>query len=64
MFLLAHETKGYTLEEMDDVFDSGIPAWRTHTKPGSRLEDLQQEIEKGNMKVAAPGITTEQKEVS
>jgi hypothetical protein len=26
MALLAPETKGYTLEEMDDVFNSGIPA--------------------------------------
>lgn len=28
MFFTAHETKGFTLEEMDDVFDSGVPAWK------------------------------------
>ena len=37
---------------MDDVFDSGIPAWRSGKKK-SRLEDLQTEIEKGDVKVLA-----------
>ncbi|KAF7540799.1 hypothetical protein G7Z17_g12101 [Cylindrodendrum hubeiense] len=55
MFFTAYETKGYTLEEMDDVFDSGIPAWKTRTKT-SRLEDLEKEIEQGNLKVVAPGV--------
>lgn len=54
MFFTAYETKGYTLEEMDDVFDSGIPAWKTRTKT-SRLEVLEKEIEQGNLKVVAPG---------
>ena len=37
---------------MDDVFNSGIPAWRSGKKK-SRLEDLQTEIERGEVKVAA-----------
>ncbi len=53
MFLTAPETKGKTLEEMDDVFDSGIPAWKG-VKKGSRLDQLQKDIEAGNFKVAAP----------
>ena len=53
MFLTAPETKGYTLEEMDDVFNSGLPAWRKLDKK-SRLEDLEQEIVQGNLKVTAP----------
>jgi sugar porter (SP) family MFS transporter len=52
-FLLAPETKGFTLEEMDEVFDSGLPAWKSFKK-SSRLEELQREIEAGNLKVAAP----------
>ncbi|KAJ4316010.1 high affinity glucose transporter [Fusarium piperis] len=54
MFLTAHETKGFTLEEMDDVFDSGHPAWRKHDKV-SRLENLAKDIEKGHVTVVAPG---------
>ncbi|KAF1813047.1 MFS sugar transporter-like protein [Eremomyces bilateralis CBS 781.70] len=53
MFLTAPETKGKTLEEMDEVFDSGRPAWRSAPKE-SRLERLQNEIEKGNVKVTVP----------
>jgi MFS family permease len=51
MTLLAPETKGYTLEEMDEVFDSGRPAWKRHKKT-SRLEELEREIEAGNLKVS------------
>ncbi|KAF2178789.1 high affinity glucose transporter [Zopfia rhizophila CBS 207.26] len=50
MFLTAPETKGKTLEEMDDVFDSGRPAWKGVPK-GSRLDQLQKDIEKGELKV-------------
>ncbi|KAK3203547.1 hypothetical protein GRF29_112g1617048, partial [Pseudopithomyces chartarum] len=50
MFLTAPETKGKTLEEMDDVFDRGIPAWKTHGG-ASRLDKLQRDIEKGEVKV-------------
>lgn len=53
MFLTAPETKGKTLEEMDEVFDSGLPAWRTVPK-GSRLDQLQKDIEAGNIKIAHP----------
>ena len=50
MFLTAPETKGKTLEEMDEVFDSGRPPWKSAIK-GSRLDAIQQEIEDGNLKV-------------
>ncbi len=53
MFLAAPETRGKTLEEMDEVFDSGIPAWKPVPK-GSRLDQLAKDIEAGNLKVAAP----------
>jgi hypothetical protein len=56
MFLTAPETKGKTLEEMDTVFDQGIPAWKTaHT--GSRLDQLQRDIEKGEVKVSTAAHT-------
>ncbi|KAM3077641.1 high affinity glucose transporter [Clarireedia jacksonii] len=59
MFLTAPETKGKTLEEMDDVFDSGIPAWKGVPK-GSRLDQLQKDIEAGHLKITAPmGGTTD-----
>lgn len=51
MFLTAPETKGKTLEEMDEVFDSGIPAWKAVPK-GSRLDQLTRDIEKGDLKVS------------
>jgi hypothetical protein len=54
MFLTAPETKGKTLEEMDDVFDTGIPAWKT-AKVGSRLDQLQRDIEKGEIQVKTTG---------
>ncbi len=53
MFLAAPETKGKTLEEMDDVFDSGLPAWKSVPK-GSRLDQLQKDIEAGKLKITAP----------
>jgi hypothetical protein len=59
MFLLAPETKGKTLEEMDEVFDSGLPAWKAPPE-GSRLDKLQKEIEEGNLKVAAPTTTVQE----
>jgi hypothetical protein len=60
MFLTAPETKGRTLEEMDEVFDSGIPAWKTQ-HGSSRLDQLQRDIEKGELKIttaAHPSTTT------
>jgi hypothetical protein len=53
MFLTMPETKGKTLEEMDEVFDSGRPAWKAIPK-GSRLDQLQKDIEAGHLKVTAP----------
>ena len=52
MFLTAPETKGFTLEEMDDVFDTGRAAWKGRDKT-SRLETLAKEIEEGKVKVHA-----------
>lgn len=52
MALMAPETKGYTLEEMDDVFNSGMPAWKRYNK-GSKLDQLEQEIQQGRFKVDA-----------
>ena len=53
MFLTAPETKGKTLEEMDEVFDSGLPAWKSVPK-GSRLDQLQKDIEAGKLKITVP----------
>lgn len=51
MFFTAYETKGRTLEEMDEVFDSGHPAWRSQAGR-SRLDALAEDIEQGKVKVA------------
>jgi MFS family permease len=51
MFLCAHETKGKTLEEMDDVFDSGRPPWKPAPKT-SRIDRIAADIENGELKVA------------
>jgi hypothetical protein len=51
MFLTAPETKGRTLEEMDIVFDSGIPAWKAGQVQG-RFDQIKADIEAGNIKVA------------
>ncbi|KAI5810679.1 general substrate transporter [Pyronema omphalodes] len=56
MFLTAPETKGKTLEEMDAVFDSGIPAWRS-VPTGSRLDALSRDIEQGKVKVQVGAVT-------
>jgi len=53
IFVAAPETKGKTLEEMDEVFESGLPAWRSRPKE-SRLDRLAREIENGNVKVEKP----------
>lgn len=50
MFLTAPETKGKTLEEMDSVFDTGIPPWKAG-QIESRLDQLQRDIEAGDVKV-------------
>ena len=61
MFLTAPETKGRTLEEMDEVFDSGLPAWKS-APTRSRLDQLEREIQAGNVKVNAPGVVAEKGE--
>lgn len=53
VFFAAPETKGKTLEEMDEVFDSGLMAWESGRK-GSRLDKLQRDIEAGKVKVNIP----------
>lgn len=53
IFFTAPETKGRTLEEMDEVFDSGLHAWQTLPKE-SRLDKLAADIEAGHLKVTAP----------
>lgn len=55
MFLMAYETKGKTLEEMDTIFDSGRWPWQKPPKE-SRLDQLAADIEKGNIKVIAPHL--------
>lgn len=52
MFFTAPETKGKTLEEMDSVFDTGIPPWKSG-KIESRLDQLQRDIEAGDVKVGS-----------
>ncbi|KAL8696183.1 MAG: hypothetical protein Q9201_007786 [Fulgogasparrea decipioides] len=54
VWLSVRETKGKTLEEMDEVFESGRPAWRGVSK-GSRLDKLQREIADGVVKVGFKG---------
>lgn len=49
-WLTVRETKGKTLEEMEEVFESGRPAWRG-VASGSRLDKLQRDIAEGNVKV-------------
>lgn len=58
MALMAPETKGFTLEEMDDLFNSGLPAWKRYEK-GSRLEQLEKEIQQGNLKVGLGRVHTD-----
>ncbi|KAL3956136.1 hypothetical protein ACCO45_008982 [Purpureocillium lilacinum] len=45
MLLMAHETKGYTLEQMDDVFDRGGHAWERKKKSVSRVEAMESQVE-------------------
>lgn len=61
MALMAPETKGFTLEEMDEVFNSGLPAWKRYDK-GSRLEQLEKEIQEGNLKVGVARVDTDRDE--
>ncbi|ORZ27397.1 general substrate transporter [Lobosporangium transversale] len=38
VFFMFPETKGHTLEEMDELFNSDVPAWKTRAQPQSRLD--------------------------
>lgn len=51
MFFTAHETKGRTLEEMDEVFDGGHHAWQKSPVGESKLGALAADIEAGKVKV-------------
>jgi len=53
VFFAAPETKGKTLEEMDEVFASGVKPWKAG-RTGSRLDDLQRDIEAGRVRVTMP----------
>ncbi|KAI9741572.1 MAG: MFS sugar transporter [Claussenomyces sp. TS43310] len=53
VYLTAPETKGKTLEEMDEVFDSGRPPWQTPPR-GSRLDQLARQIKEGQLKIMGP----------
>ncbi|KAI4111179.1 MAG: hypothetical protein LQ345_006850 [Seirophora villosa] len=50
VWLTVRETKGKTLEEMEEVFESGRPAWKG-VSSGSRLDKLQRDIAEGRVKV-------------
>ncbi|KAG0348967.1 hypothetical protein BG004_003129 [Podila humilis] len=38
VFFMFPETKGRTLEEMDELFNSDMPAWKTRALPASKLD--------------------------
>ncbi|KAG9322900.1 hypothetical protein KVV02_003427 [Mortierella alpina] len=38
VFLMYPETKGRTLEEMEELFNSDVPAWKTRALPASHLD--------------------------
>ncbi|KAF8957296.1 hypothetical protein BGZ46_002216 [Entomortierella lignicola] len=49
VFLMFPETKGRTLEEMEELFGSDVPAWKTRSLPPSRLEHDIEEIKAEKM---------------
>ena len=50
MYFTAYETKGKTLEEMDEVFDGNFKPWQK-SSAGSRLDKIAKDIEAGKVKV-------------
>ncbi|KAI5281193.1 MFS sugar transporter [Ascosphaera aggregata] len=61
MFFACFETKGYTLEEMGDIFDSGRWPWQTMNIQ-SRLDELKSKVEAGEAKVTVPSAAEKQLE--
>jgi MFS family permease len=55
MFLAAPETKGRTLEEMDEIFDANLWPWQQPKSTGSRLDKIAADIEAGARKVTTVG---------
>lgn len=53
MLELTSAPQGFTLEEMDEIFNSGLPPWKTLQK-SSRLDQLEAEIKEGKLKVQVP----------
>lgn len=45
IFFLYPETSGKTLEEIDELFDSNIPAWRSRNA-GANLEDKVEDVKR------------------
>lgn len=51
VFLMFPETKGRTLEEMDELFNADVPAWKTRALPITKAEsDVEQVMEVKNDK--------------
>ncbi|KAI1317322.1 hypothetical protein EDD11_008691 [Mortierella claussenii] len=48
VFFMFPETKGRTLEEMDELFNSDVPAWKTRAIPASKLENDIENIKMQN----------------
>ncbi|KAI5305098.1 hypothetical protein KEM56_005311, partial [Ascosphaera pollenicola] len=59
MFFCCFETKGYTLEEMDDIFNCGKWPFQK-IDITSRLEILKTKVEAGEEKVTVPAVTEKQ----
>ncbi|KAK1248277.1 hypothetical protein MKX08_006497 [Trichoderma sp. CBMAI-0020] len=53
MYYIAYETKGYTLEEMHKVFDSGLPPWKIR-QGESRIEALASRIQQDQQRQQQP----------
>ncbi|KAF9315275.1 hypothetical protein BG003_003187 [Podila horticola] len=61
VFFMFPETKGRTLEEMDEVFNSNVPAWKTRSLPPSHLD---KDVEVLKMQQVAEKAEVEQQQHS